>query len=177
MIISFVIEFAVLFVKYLEIKQSIYGLLNIFVTMSMLFGTALNMYLISIKYDYKKVIYYGLFVAVGGCFLLCATGFSMLYIEFSTVTLVALLLCGRVLQGVGHIIMMPYILSTALRDYQHVIGSATAVFNGIYYFVITLITFLTSCLHSDTSIYAFGVMLVSISCLNLLLFRSLEKTS
>jgi MFS family permease len=174
-IMSFIIEFSITFIHSLGLSPSSYGLLNIFVSISMLIGTLLNMYLISIEYSSKKIIHYAILLSLFAAGLLLITSCLMLYVQFSKTILIILLILPRILQGVGHIIIMPYILSSALREYQNVIGSASSIFNGTYYMIVTVVTFLTSRLHSDNNLIGFSTLIFSITLINLFLFNKLKK--
>ena len=174
-LIGFVIEYSVTFVKYLNMSPSNYGLLNFFISIAMFLGTMLNMRLIAKKYDTVKIIKLALLVSMFGCALVLLISVTSLILDVSDSVLRAVLICGRTVHGVGHIIIMPYILSDALKNYQNVIGSASAIFNGIYYIIITLIMFLVSILHSDTSVLGFGGLMFAISIINIYLFSRLSR--
>ncbi len=175
MLSSFIIEFSVTFIKLLGIRPSIYGMLNIVITLSMLIGNALNIFLNAKFISPQTIIHYGTLMSVIGCSIILFAGVYSFYFSDFTKLLAALLLIGRMAQGLGHIIMMPSILSLALTRYKQFTGSATALFNSSYYFVITIISCLTSYLHSDTDLLKFSIMIFFLSCINYILFARLKN--
>jgi Bcr/CflA subfamily drug resistance transporter len=176
MMASFIVEFPITFITHLGMTPSSYGLLNICISIAMFCGTLINLYLNKSKYSIKKIIFFGVLVSfIGGANLFIVSHLNI-YINFANNILITLMFLSRMLQGIGHIIIMPYILSAALQNYQRVIGSASAIFNGIYSFVVALITFLTSYLHDDKHIYGFATLIFAVACINLVLFLRLKES-
>lgn len=168
------IEFPIFFINHLQIDPSAYGMLNIYLTISMLFGVFFNMRLIAIKYNEQTIIYYATRISFVGCLLLILSSILLKYPGSINANLIALVMFARMVHGIGHIMMMPHILSIALRNYQYVVGSASAIFNGIYYVVVTIVIFLTSCVHSKNSFLRFAILLGVCTLSNCLLHNKIR---
>jgi hypothetical protein len=140
----------------------------------MLFGVFFNMRLIAIKYNEQTIVYYATRISFVGCLLLILSSILLKYPGSINANLIALVMFARMVHGIGHIMMMPHILSMALRNYQYVVGSASAIFNGIYYVVVTIVIFLTSCVHSKNSFLWFAILLGVCTLSNCLLHNKIR---
>ena len=169
------IEFAVSFINLLHIKPSIYGILNGLISFAMLTGNIANIWLNKKGVNNVKIMSVGIILSIIGCGLIFIIANLVQYIAVDKNLIAAGLLVARMFQGIGHVLMMPYILSSALNNYQQFTGSATAIFNGAYYIVITLITLVTSYLHHDDTLVGFATLIFIISLLNGFLFKSLKN--
>jgi DHA1 family bicyclomycin/chloramphenicol resistance-like MFS transporter len=173
-LISFILEFSVTFVHTLKMRPSSYGLLNIVVSISMLIGTLFNVYLNSKQYDIKKIMHCGVLLSFCAGIILLVTSQLVANFNLTRQTAIIMLIIPRTLQGIGHIILMPYILSNAVKEYKTTIGSASSIFNGTYYLIITAITFITSYIHNDGNITRFALLIFTITGINVLLFRKIR---
>lgn len=171
MLTGFIIEMPFVFLKSFEIKPTTYGALNVIITVVFLGANFLNLYLIQRQDFIKHFIYYSICFSFLGCMILLTSSYFIQYTSPSGFFIMVTFMLARLLQGFAHNLLMPYVLGIALEKYRGLFGSASAIFNSMYYFVISMLTFAISYFHQDYSIHAYAVLVSITSFCTILLFR------
>ncbi|AVP87599.1 hypothetical protein phytr_6580 [Candidatus Phycorickettsia trachydisci] len=171
MLTGFIIEMPFVFLKSFEIKPTTYGALNVIITVVFLGANFLNLYLIQRQDFIKDFIYYSLWFSFAGCMILLTSSYFIQYTSPVGFMIMVAFMLARLLQGFAHNLLMPYVLGIALEKYRGLFGSASAIFNSMYYFVISMLTFAISYVHQDYSIHAYAVLVSMTSFCTILLFK------
>ena len=123
-----------------------YGFLGVGVAGASILGSLLSKRLLPI-YQPEKIIEIGIkTILFGTMFLLLVSGLPI----FTDGTQFWLMLIGIFILLTGTGTALPNCLSLALTDFQHVIGTAGAIFSLGYYLLVSLFTFSMSKLHNGT---------------------------
>lgn len=147
---SYYAEGPFIFIRIIGLSPSQYGLLGIFIACAAILGSTISHRLT----DY----YSGEEIASFGCLLMlmstiCLSGFAFFNLiknthVFLSILLIMIPMAGTILGAFG--LILPYVLSSALTNYQSVIGTAGACFGLAYYLLIAGLTWLMGLLHSGT---------------------------
>ncbi|QWI73049.1 multidrug effflux MFS transporter (plasmid) [Bacillus mycoides] len=141
---SYYAEAPFVFIDYFRISPGLFGFLGIVVALSFIIGANTSKRLMSI-FKPEKIINIGCLIMTLGAIILAVitlagTKSTLLYAVIMLMVIFILFL------GIG--IMLPNCLSLALTDFQDVIGTAGSIFSLGYYFIVTLITWGMSQLHT-----------------------------
>lgn len=177
LLFSYYAEAPFIFIEIIGISPSQYGWLGIFIGSAAMLGAMLS-HKWATRLTIDNMISLGCFIMmISGLILSLVTGFGLIRAEhsFLSILLIMIPMGGLVLGSFG--LITPAVLTTALKEYAHVLGTAGAWFGLAYYVLIAALTWFMGVIHNGTpvpmAIYFLGL---SLSCW--IVFRlSLEKSS
>ncbi|MHC0449194.1 MAG: multidrug effflux MFS transporter [Candidatus Lariskella arthropodorum] len=163
---SYFAEGAFYLIKLLGLSPSQYGFSFTMIAVSAMLGGLISNRLQGLI-PQIKIMKYGILVMVFST--ICFTVFIMIYHFNSTLSesvLIRIIIISQMILRVGATMVVGNALSLGLADYTKCIGTASSIFNFIYYMLISLCTFIMGALHDGTLI----PMPLYFLCLTLLMF-------
>lgn len=160
---SFYEEGPFIFIDYMGMHPSQYGLLGLLVAASTVISARIS-YILSRSITPERLIGWGAWIVLlnASLFTLIVSSGFLVFDHWLVLTILALL---GLFIGIGLII--PNSLSIAMKPYQTAAGTAGSLFGGMYYVLIAGYTWIMSLLHNGTPyplpIYflALGILLVA----------------
>lgn len=149
MMFGFYLEAPFAFITLFKFTPSEYGKLGLLLAFAYLFGGLMNKYLVEQAIDNKKIILAGLRLSLIACLTLFI-GAIILGPESSQSAAIMLIFAPMMIQIIGHTFAIPLILRFALEDYDEVRGTAGSIFGALYYFIVALLNYTVSRLHSES---------------------------
>lgn len=130
----------------LNLTPSFYGSTFILLASSTMIGNYTSKKLNEAHYPYFKIICLGAGLIFFGA-LIYTLG---MFLCFENNFVIALIISSMsiIMSGIG--MMIPNLLSAALKDYQGVMGTASSFFGFYYYILISIFTFIMSVIHNHT---------------------------
>ena len=168
MTIGFYVEAPFIFIEYLKLTPSEYGLLGIGVAASNLIGGLINKYFIRKQHNSYDVIKYGVILSLVACSLMFCGSF-FLDAHSSRFVVIIVVVLPTMMHAIGHTFAVPHILHFALVDYRHISGSVGAIFGSCYYFIIAIINYIISHIHGY-GILGFTTLFLGLSITTALAF-------
>lgn len=175
---GFYLEAPFIFVDFLNISPSKYGLLTGALTCSALCGGIINRWLVKRGVDNIQIIGNGLLLGFSGCSALVILAGLLKYMVIHKYIAAAMLLMPMMMHSMSHAMVMPLMLRFALEDYAKVNGTAGSIFGGGYYIMVAMVNFMVSRLHEKSFmpvIILFLVLSFIANC-SFYLIRQLRKT-
>ncbi|MBX3486808.1 MAG: multidrug effflux MFS transporter [Candidatus Paracaedibacteraceae bacterium] len=128
------------------------------------------------RYTTQTILEWGLAILLGASALLVGSVLFVSMIQGSNFWLILSILVSMTTMMFGTSWVMISSLSSALEDYQQVIGTASALFGFSYYSFISLVTFIMAELHDDT-IYPMPMFFFALALLGTVAYRFLIRPS
>lgn len=125
-------------------------------------------------YTTRDILERGLAILFIGAVLLSGSVVTLPLIQASNGWLIGAIILAMTIMMFGISWVTISSLSSALEDYQHVLGTASALFGFSYYSFISLVTFVMAELHDDT-IFPMPFFFLSITLLGVIGYRVLIK--
>lgn len=125
-------------------------------------------------YTTRDILERGLAILFIGAVLLSGSVVTLPLIQASNGWLIGAIILAMTIMMFGISWVTISSLSSALEDYQHVLGTASALFGFSYYSFISLVTFFMAELHDDT-IFPMPFFFLSITLLGVIGYRVLIK--
>ena len=161
MTIGFYVEAPFIFIEYLKLTPSEYGLLGFGVAGANLFGGLINKYFIRKLWDSYEVIKYGVILTLCACSIMFIGSF-FLDANSSRATVILVVVVPTMMHAIGHTFAVPHILHFALVDYKHISGSVGSIFGACYYFIVAVVNYIISVIHGY-GILAFTTLFLALS--------------
>lgn len=157
-----------IFIDFLNITPSKYGMLTGCLTFSALCGGLANRYFVRKGMNNDKLLRRGLLFGLSGCVLLCISSILLIYkLEVSKYVAALMLLLPMMAQSASHSIVIPLALRFALEDYAKVNGTAGSIFGFLYYCLVATINFLISKLQTESFLSVIVLFLILSAIANL----------
>jgi MFS transporter, DHA1 family, multidrug resistance protein len=172
MTIGFYVEAPFIFIEYLKLTPSEYGLLGFGVAGANLFGGLINKYLIHKLCDSYKVIASGVIISLIGCIIMFI-GSLFLHETASRFYVVFIVVIPTMIHSIGQTFIVPHILHFALIDYRHVSGSVGSIFGACYYLLVAIVNYVISAVHSH-GIVAFTTLFLGLGITTAVAFLMLR---
>ncbi len=128
------------------------------------------------RYTTQTILEWGLAILLGASVLLVGSVLFVSMTQGSNFWLILSILVSMTTMMFGTSWVMISSLSSALEDYQQVIGTASALFGFSYYSFISLVTFIMAELHDDT-IYPMPMFFFALALLGTVAYRFLIRPS
>lgn len=161
MTIGFYVEAPFIFIDYLQLSPSEYGLLGFGVAASNLFGGLINKFFIRKKLNSYDVIRYGIILSILACSIMFLGSF-FLDKNTSRLMVILIIVVPTMMHAIGHTFAVPHILHFALVDYKHISGSVGAIFGSCYYLIVAIVNYIISLIHGH-GIVAFTTLFLALS--------------
>ena len=161
MTIGFYVEAPFIFIEYLKLTPSEYGLLGFGVAGANLLGGLINKYFIRNLWDSYDVIKYGVILSLVACFMMFFGSF-FLDATSSRFMVIVVVVVPTMMHAIGHTFAVPHILHFALVDYKHISGSVGAIFGACYYFIVAVVNYIISSIHGY-GILAFTTLFLALA--------------
>ena len=150
-----------IFIDFLHITPSKYGMLTFCMTASAFCGGMANRYFVKKGVNNLKLMQRGLMVGLFGCSLLALSAILLThYLQVSKYVAAMMLLLPMMMQSASHAIVMPLALRFSLEDYAKVNGTAGSIFGCLYYCMVALINFTISRLQGESFLAVMLLFLV-----------------
>ena len=161
MTIGFYVEAPFIFIEYLKLTPSEYGLLGFGVAGANLVGGLINKYFIRKQHNSYDVIKYGVILSLVACSMMF---FGSFFLDATSSRLIVTLVVvvPTMMHAIGHTFAVPHILHFALVDYKHISGSVGAIFGSCYYFIVAIVNYIISSIHGY-GILAFTTLILGLS--------------
>ena len=161
MTIGFYVEAPFIFIEYLKLTPSEYGLLGFGVAGANLAGGLINKYFIKRLWDSYEVIKYGVILSLVACSIMFLGSF-FLDAQSSRFTVILVVVVPTMMHAIGHTFAVPHILHFALINYKHISGSVGAIFGSCYYFIVAIVNYIIASIHGY-GILAFTTLFLALS--------------
>jgi len=168
MTIGFYVEAPFIFIEYLQLTPSEYGLLGFGVAGANLLGGLVNKYFISKQHNSYDVIKYGVILSLIACSMMFFGSF-FLDTTSSRPVVILVVVVPTMMHAIGHTFAVPHILHFALVDYKHISGSVGAIFGSCYYFIVAIVNYIISHIHGY-GILGFTTLFLGLSITTALAF-------
>ena len=158
---SYLAEGSFYLIEMLGLSPAFYGFSFIGIAASGFIGSYISKKLHEQQYSESHIISFGNSVIFSGALAFTLGTLFFYWLSASTIySLVLTLACMSVIM-IGIRMMIPSLLSGALNEYKHAIGTASSLFGFYYYCMISLFTLFMGMLHNDTlfpmPIYFLGI--------------------
>lgn len=173
---SYYAEGPFIFIQQLHLTESQYGWLGSMIAAAALLGSLCAKHMLK-HFSAIKLIAIGCTIMLLSSVLLVLNSLSGLITTFHPVMSVVLIMIpmmGIIFGSFGCII--PMALSTALHNYQSVLGTASALFGLSYYIVIALLTGIMGLIHTGT-LLPMPIYFLVLSIISMIIYYSLIKES
>lgn len=161
MTIGFYVEAPFIFIDYLHLSPSEYGLLGFGVAAANLCGGLINKFFIRKKFNSYDVIKYGIILSIAACSMMFIGSF-FLDGNSSRLIVILIVVVPTMMHAIGHTFAVPHILHFALVDYKHISGSVGAIFGSCYYLIVAIVNYIISLIHGY-GIIAFTTLFLALS--------------
>ncbi len=145
MTFGFYVEAPFIFIEFLKLSPSEYGMLGCGIAAANLAGGMINRYLVKHHFSSNIIITYGI------CLILIASSIMFLGSFFLTgesrTMAMLIVMVPTMLHAMGHTFTVPHILHFALEDYREVSGSAGSIFGSLYYAIIAIVNYAIATVH------------------------------
>ena len=161
MTIGFYVEAPFIFIDYLKLTPSEYGMLGFGVAGANLVGGLINKYFIRRQLNSYHVIAYGVVLSLFACSVMFFGSF-FLNKDTSRTVVMLVVVAPTMLHSIGHTFAVPHILHFALVDYKHLSGSVGAIFGSCYYMIVAIVNYIISSIHGS-GIVGFTTLFLALS--------------
>lgn len=161
MTIGFYVEAPFIFIEYLKLTPSEYGMLGFGVAGANLVGGLINKYFIRKLWNSYDVIKYGVILSLVACSVMFLGSF-FLNVQSSRFVVMLVVVVPTMMHAIGHTFAVPHILHFALVDYKHISGSVGAIFGSCYYFIVAVVNYIIASIHGY-GILAFTTLFLALS--------------
>jgi Bcr/CflA subfamily drug resistance transporter len=161
MTIGFFVEAPFIFINYLKLSPSEYGMLGFATAASNLVGGLINKYLIHKLYNSYKLIALGVCISLAACVIMFS-GSIFLDSDSSKNFIILSIVLPSMMHSIGQSFIVPHILHFALIDYRHISGSVGSIFGSFYYLIVAFINYIISIIHTH-GIMAFTTFFLGLS--------------
>ena len=161
---SYFAEGSFCLINALGLTPSSYGSTFIVLSVATMFGGYSSKKMNEQAVDVWFIIGRGALLILGGAVFYLVGMIALNFMQASSVLFIALIVLSMAFMMLGIGIMIPNVLSIALKDYQKVLGTASSLFGFYYYCLISLCTLGMGLLHNHTlwpmPIYFLGMAMV-----------------
>ena len=161
MTIGFYVEAPFIFIEYLKLTPSEYGLLGFGVAAANLVGGLVNKYFIRNQWNSYDVMKYGVILSLSACSVMFFGSF-FLNATSSRFLVMLVVVLPTMMHSIGHTFAVPHILHFALVDYKHISGSVGAIFGSFYYFIVAIVNYIIASIHGY-GILAFTTLFLALA--------------
>ncbi len=156
---GFFIQAPFLFIEDIKLSSSSYSKLLLLMNISTLLGNMISIYLIYKKIRRSDIKQLGLNISIIGCTLLyIASIFLNAHLHNSFLVVIAVFI-PMMIHVIGHSLLIPMILSAALKKYNKSLGIAGSIFGASYYLVTAIIILIIAVIH-ETSIEKYSILCI-----------------
>lgn len=147
---SYFAEGSFCLINYLGLSPTAYGSTFIILSVATMFGGYISQNMNQRSIDSWVMITLGVRIILAGALLYAIAMVVLTLLALAPGWFITLIITSMAIMMCGIGILIPNVLSIALRDYQAVLGTASSLFGFYYYCVISLLTFVMAMLHNHT---------------------------
>lgn len=147
---SYFAEGSFCLINHLGISPSMYGATFIILSLTTMIGGYISKKMNQQNMNSWFIITRGALLILGGASLYVAGMIILNYVFILPQLLVSLIIISMATMMLGIGMLIPNLLSIALKDYQNALGTASSLFGFYYYCLISLLTFGMALLHNNT---------------------------
>lgn len=175
MTIGFYVEAPFIFIDYLKMSPSEYGMIGVGIAAANLIGGLTNRFLVKRHICSYKAIRWGVSLSLFSSALMFLGSFAISE-ESSYSAAIVVIVMPSMLHALGHTFTVPHILHFALEEYRQVNGTAGSIFGSMYYMIVAIISYAISRI-PDISIPAFATLFLTLSMICAVAYQMIRLIS
>lgn len=175
MTIGFYVEAPFIFIDYLKMSPSEYGMIGFGIAAANLAGGLLNRHLVKQHICSNKAITWGISLSLFSSAMMFMGSFFITE-DSSHITAIMIIVVPSMMHALGHTFTVPHILHFALEDYRQVNGTAGSIFGSMYYTMVAITSYVISQI-PGISIPAFATLFLGLSITCFVAFQMVRLIS